>query len=94
MLYGGAKRDRTADPDTASVVLSQLSYCPTSKRRRRTVCRLFPFVPFLKAEEDRGGDEEREEGEPEDIGAEAIPHLTDCGNGVSAQADQVEDDAA
>ena len=28
--FGGARRDRTADLDTASVALSQLSYSPTS----------------------------------------------------------------
>ena len=29
-IYGGARRDRTADLNTASVALSQLSYSPTS----------------------------------------------------------------
>ena len=28
LRFGGAKRDRTADLDTASVALSQLSYSP------------------------------------------------------------------
>lgn len=28
--FGGAKRDRTADLNTASVALSQLSYSPSS----------------------------------------------------------------
>ena len=28
MLFGGARRDRTADLNTASVALSQLSYGP------------------------------------------------------------------
>ena len=29
-IYGGARRDRTADLNTASVALSQLSYSPVS----------------------------------------------------------------
>ena len=31
-ISGGARRDRTADLNTASVALSQLSYSPKSKR--------------------------------------------------------------
>ena len=30
-IYGGARRDRTADLNTASVALSQLSYSPLNK---------------------------------------------------------------
>ena len=33
--YGGARRDRTDDLNTASVALSQLSYGPTIKNSRR-----------------------------------------------------------
>ncbi len=31
ILFGGARRDRTADLNTASVALSQLSYGPVSE---------------------------------------------------------------
>ena len=51
------------------------------------------LVP-LEAEEYGGGDEQREEGEPEDISAKLIPHLPHYGKGVSTQTDQIEDDAA
>ena len=33
LFVGGAKRDRTADLNTASVALSQLSYSPTKRLR-------------------------------------------------------------
>jgi hypothetical protein len=32
LCFGGARRDRTADLDTASVALSQLSYGPETSR--------------------------------------------------------------
>ena len=32
-IFGGARRDRTADLNTASVALSQLSYSPNKERR-------------------------------------------------------------
>ena len=36
---GGARRDRTADLNTASVALSQLSYSPNKERRNnQTIC--------------------------------------------------------
>ena len=34
-MFGGAKRDRTADLNTASVALSQLSYSPKNGIRVR-----------------------------------------------------------
>ena len=38
-ISGGARRDRTADLNTASVALSQLSYSPNKKRRNnQTIC--------------------------------------------------------
>ena len=38
-ISGGARRDRTADLNTASVALSQLSYSPNKERRNnQTIC--------------------------------------------------------
>ena len=38
-ISGGARRDRTADLNTASVALSQLSYSPDKEtRNNQTVC--------------------------------------------------------
>ena len=43
LSYGGAKRDRTADLNTASVALSQLSYSPTKRMRIIGI-----YVPLVK----------------------------------------------
>lgn len=42
-FFGGAERDRTADPLLAKQVLSQLSYSPTSGRLRQSMVGLGRF---------------------------------------------------
>ena len=39
-IFGGARRDRTADLNTASVALSQLSYSPKSRDARLRLRRI------------------------------------------------------